>query len=237
MKILIILLALTQFVSAQTPQPTAPATPKPSTTAVAAPAANPAAKAPPAANVVTPPAAASAVKPAAATPPAVAPPATAATPPAPEPNASTVTAMSDYKATSRYFMDIVEPFAIDLKSVATCKKKLVALCGESSFPRAGTFTMCLQKNYDKIKVDGSCEPLAHALVGANFLVWLARTSQNCDIYYQKCVMKLKPSTEEAFNRCMASDPTISPLCTKLVQDAVLNSYVTSQIYDYLKTSW
>ena len=138
---------------------------------------------------------------------------------------------------NNYFMKAVDVFTIDTKSVPSCKQTFTQLCGTAKFPLSSTFTTCLQNKYNQYKETASCENLGTALVANNYLVWLVRTTKPCDKYFDKCFTNLNPKTQKGFNTCLAEDANVPPLCIKLVQDAVLNSYVLSEIYDRLKSSW
>lgn len=138
---------------------------------------------------------------------------------------------------NNYFMKAVDVFSIDTKSVPSCKQTFTQLCGTAKFPLSSTFTTCLQNKYNQFKETASCENLGTALIANNYLVWLVRTTKPCDKYFDKCFTNLNPKTQKGFNTCLAEDSNVPPLCIKLVQDAVLNSYVLSEIYDRLKSSW
>lgn len=138
---------------------------------------------------------------------------------------------------NKYFMKAVDVFSIDTKSVPACKKTFTELCGEAKFPLSATFTTCLQTKYNQFKENVNCENIGTALVANNYLVWLVRTTEPCNSYFDKCFVNLKPKTQNGFNTCLAADSKVPPLCIKLVQDAVLNSYVLTEIYENLKSSW
>lgn len=138
---------------------------------------------------------------------------------------------------NNYFMKAVDVFTIDTKAVPSCKQTFTQLCGTAKFPLSSKFTTCLQNKYNQFKENASCENLGTALIANNYLNWLVLTTKPCDKYLDKCFTSLTPKTQSAFNSCLAYDPNIPPLCIKLVQDAVLNTYVLSEIYDRLKSSW
>ncbi len=137
----------------------------------------------------------------------------------------------------RYFYGIPDVFSLNLKAVPECKKEFTKLCGEAKFPLPGKFTSCLQANYNKYKTNAACEHIGHALISNNFLLWLVLSEKSCVPHFNKCVVNLKPLTEQTFARCMATTPDLTPLCLKLIQDVSNNTYVLTLIYDHLKTSW
>lgn len=143
----------------------------------------------------------------------------------------------DYFPLNNYFMKAVDVFSIDTKSVPSCKQTFTQLCGTAKFPLSSTFTTCLQNKYNQFKEIANCENLGTALISNNYLIWLVRTTKPCDKYFDKCFTNLTPKTQKAFNSCLAEDADVPPLCIKLIQDAVLNSYALSEIYDRLKHNW